>query len=147
MFFHWPVFFVLVHWIPNKHETLNQCWVDVGPTSLTVGQHQPNIGSMSRVCWAHVPRWIFWSFQSFWLKCIGHACQIRVKYHSNLALCIYGHKNINNVLTFVHNCNIFFSAKNICVRVWYFPAILSCHVTPYAHCSAKAKGIIFLLVK
>ena len=32
---------------PSKHETLNQCCVDVGPPSA---QHQHNIGSMSRVC-------------------------------------------------------------------------------------------------
>ena len=26
------------------------CWADVGPASQTLGQHQPSIGSMSRVC-------------------------------------------------------------------------------------------------
>ena len=36
---------------PCKHETLNQCWADVGPTSATLAQHQPSIGSMSRACW------------------------------------------------------------------------------------------------
>ena len=36
---------------PSKHETLNQCWVDVGPPSATLVQHQPNISSMSRVYW------------------------------------------------------------------------------------------------
>ena len=30
---------------------LNQCWVDVGPASKTVGQHQPNVGSIYRVFW------------------------------------------------------------------------------------------------
>ena len=34
-----------------KHETLNRCWVDVGPPSTTLIQHQPSIGSTSRVCW------------------------------------------------------------------------------------------------
>ena len=33
-----------------KHETLNQCWADVGPASQTLGQQQPSIGSMSCVC-------------------------------------------------------------------------------------------------
>ena len=41
--------------IPSKHETLTQCCFDVGPTSKTVGQHQSNIGSMSRVCWVSIP--------------------------------------------------------------------------------------------
>ena len=36
--------------LPNKHETLNQCWLNVGPASKTMGQHSANIGS--RVCWA-----------------------------------------------------------------------------------------------
>ena len=35
---------------PCKHETLNQCWADVGPTSATLAQHQPSIGSMARAC-------------------------------------------------------------------------------------------------
>ena len=35
---------------PSKHETLNQCWADVVPASQTLGQQQPSIGSMSRVC-------------------------------------------------------------------------------------------------
>ena len=35
---------------PSKHETLNQCWADVGPAAQTLGQHQPSIGSMSCVC-------------------------------------------------------------------------------------------------
>ena len=34
----------------SKHETLNQCWADVGPASQMLGQHQPSIGSMSGVC-------------------------------------------------------------------------------------------------
>ena len=35
---------------PSKHETFNQCWADVGPAAQMLGQHQPSIGSMSRVC-------------------------------------------------------------------------------------------------
>ena len=34
--------------LPSKHETLNQSLVDVGPSSTTLAQHQPNIGSMYR---------------------------------------------------------------------------------------------------
>ena len=29
---------------PSKHEVLAQCWADVGPSSTTVGQHQPTLG-------------------------------------------------------------------------------------------------------
>ena len=32
---------------PSKHETLNQCWGNVGPLSTTSGHHWPNIG----ICW------------------------------------------------------------------------------------------------
>ena len=35
---------------PSKHETELQCSTNVGPPSMTLGQHWPNIGSMSRVC-------------------------------------------------------------------------------------------------
>ena len=31
----WP----LVLYIPAKHEALNRCWPDAGPTSQTAGQH------------------------------------------------------------------------------------------------------------
>ena len=43
---------------PSKHETLNQRWVDVGPPSATLAQHQPNVGSTSRIscAWTHIPR-------------------------------------------------------------------------------------------
>ena len=34
----------------DKHETLIQCWFNVGPASETVGQHLINIGSASGVC-------------------------------------------------------------------------------------------------
>ena len=37
--------------MPNKHNTLNQYCVDVRLSSTTLAQHQPNIGSMSRVIW------------------------------------------------------------------------------------------------
>ena len=36
--------------IPNKHNTLNQCWFDVGKPFTTLGQHITNIGS----CFAFV---------------------------------------------------------------------------------------------
>ena len=35
----------------QKQETFTQCCVNIGSTSQTVGQHYPNIWSMSRVCW------------------------------------------------------------------------------------------------
>ena len=35
----------------NKHKMLNQCLINVGPTSKTVGQHYLNIGSSSCACW------------------------------------------------------------------------------------------------
>ena len=35
--------------VPSNHETLSQCWLNVGPTSQTVGQHRANIGVMSLV--------------------------------------------------------------------------------------------------
>ena len=44
--------------------TLNQCCVNVGPPSATLGQHQPSIGSTSRVCWVN-------------LCCVD--CQIKMK--------------------------------------------------------------------
>ena len=37
--------------IPSKHDTLKQCWLNVGPSSAMVGQHQASIVSMCRVCW------------------------------------------------------------------------------------------------
>ena len=37
--------------LPSKHEALAQCWADVGPSSTTLAQHQPNIGPTPRVCW------------------------------------------------------------------------------------------------
>ena len=35
---------------PSKHDTFTQCWINVGPSSTTLGQHWFNIGWMSRVC-------------------------------------------------------------------------------------------------
>ena len=35
---------------PGKQETLCQSWADVEPASQTLGQHQPSIGVMARVC-------------------------------------------------------------------------------------------------
>ena len=32
--------------IPSKHDTLKQCWLNVGPPSATLAQHKPNIVSM-----------------------------------------------------------------------------------------------------
>ena len=40
--------------LPSKHEALAQCWADVGPSSTTLAQHQPNIGPAPRVCWVYV---------------------------------------------------------------------------------------------
>ena len=37
---------------PSKHEALNQCWINFGPLSTTLAQHQTNIGLIPRVCWA-----------------------------------------------------------------------------------------------
>ena len=37
--------------VPSKQETWIQCWLNVGPTSKTVDQHEANIGSKSLVCW------------------------------------------------------------------------------------------------
>ena len=34
---------------PMGHEALSQCWADGGSASTTLGQHQPSIGSTSRV--------------------------------------------------------------------------------------------------
>ena len=35
----------------SKHDTLTQCWTNVGPASQTVAKHWSNIGTMSRVFW------------------------------------------------------------------------------------------------
>ena len=45
---------------PSKHKTLNQCCAGDGLPSTTLAQHQPNIGSMSYICWgvAHTTLWL-----------------------------------------------------------------------------------------
>ena len=35
----------------SKHDTLNQCWFNVGPSATTLVQHKTSFGSMSRVSW------------------------------------------------------------------------------------------------
>ena len=37
--------------VTSKHETLTQCWLNVGPPSATLARHQISIGSTPRVCW------------------------------------------------------------------------------------------------
>ena len=39
---------------PTNHETLTQCWINVGLMSKTVAQHQINIGLTYLVCVASV---------------------------------------------------------------------------------------------
>ena len=34
---------------PSKHDTLTQCWFNVGPASQKVGEHRHNIGLVYRV--------------------------------------------------------------------------------------------------
>ena len=40
-----------VHQLRSKPEILNQCWLNVGPSSAKLAQHQATIESLSRVCW------------------------------------------------------------------------------------------------
>ena len=37
--------------VPGRHETLTQCWFNVGPASATLAQHLSNIGSMFMCKW------------------------------------------------------------------------------------------------
>ena len=37
--------------LPGKHHIFNQCWLDVGPSSATLGEHQASIGWSSPVGW------------------------------------------------------------------------------------------------
>ena len=39
------------HKLPNRHNTLNQCWFNVVPASLTVYQSETNINLTSSVWW------------------------------------------------------------------------------------------------
>ena len=43
----------LGHWgtLLIKHETLIQCWFNVGPALQTLVQHETSTGSMLNVCW------------------------------------------------------------------------------------------------
>ena len=34
----------------SKHDTLTQCWANVGPPSTTLSHHEPSIGSKCRAC-------------------------------------------------------------------------------------------------
>ena len=43
--------------LPSEHDTLTQCWVNVGAPSPASPQHSPSIGSMYRVCWLGVVKW------------------------------------------------------------------------------------------
>ena len=36
---------------PNKRDMLTQCWIDVGPHSVTPDQHQTNVGRVYHVSW------------------------------------------------------------------------------------------------
>ena len=38
------------HSTPCEHETLTQCWLDVGPASTTLAQHQAIFGWSPRIC-------------------------------------------------------------------------------------------------
>ena len=51
------IWIIIIHWIlSSKHEALNQCLFNVGTESETMGQHQIDIGSVSRVCWVATPK-------------------------------------------------------------------------------------------
>ena len=56
---HHPQDFLLAQFslYPSKHETLTQCWFNVGPPSARLSQHWTNIGSMYRVCWVCAQKW------------------------------------------------------------------------------------------
>ena len=41
-----------------KHVTLPLCCFNVGPASLTMGQHLTNTCSISRLCWGPFPEWV-----------------------------------------------------------------------------------------
>ena len=55
----------------NPQENMSQCWVDVEPKSYTVGQHQPNIGWTSLVCWVYI---------TYWKQKIVSTCPAKVSY-------------------------------------------------------------------
>ena len=37
--------------VPSQHDTLNQCWFNVVPSSVTLAQHWTYIGSLYCFCW------------------------------------------------------------------------------------------------
>ena len=41
---------IIMETIPSKHETLTQCWSDIGPASQTVDNIQENIVPTTRAC-------------------------------------------------------------------------------------------------
>ena len=43
-----------------KHETLTQCWANVGTPSATLAQHQTSTGSTLRVCWVSFCQSVLW---------------------------------------------------------------------------------------
>ena len=51
----------------SKHETLNQCWFNVGPPSTTWTIYWPNFGSMSRICW-DIVLWLSGTGIAHWEK-------------------------------------------------------------------------------
>ena len=72
---------------PMGHEALSQCWADGGSASTTLGQHQPSIGSTSRV----------------WLEkmCSRHhvAHQLKPSKHKTLNRCWF---NVGHVASACH---------------------------------------------
>ena len=63
-----------------EHDTLSQCWVNVGPPSATLAQHQPSIGSVPSV---RCP------------QCM-HPCIIWSRYLAVLVLMVYSMVIFNN---------------------------------------------------
>ena len=61
---------------PSKHEVLTQCWADVGPSSTTLAQHEPNIGPTPRVycpdVFVVVMIWGTEQFKSYNLRLLNH---------------------------------------------------------------------------
>ena len=57
----WPnikptlVQFLVLARVPNKHETLTQCCVNLGPASPAVALRSTNLGPASRACQMHWP--------------------------------------------------------------------------------------------
>ena len=51
------VFYSVWNWLLSKHETLTQCWFNVGPSSTTLAQHWTSIESISCVFWVETLYW------------------------------------------------------------------------------------------